>query len=132
MKRQSINHKMKKILIAAILSTLNFTSLLAQNTPIDTTALDEIIVTYQADKRTPFTYQNLSAKALKVKSTGQEPSFLLADTPSITNYSDAGHSQGYSYFRLRGIDQTRVNITLDGVYRKHRKKYINTATRSTL
>jgi len=106
---------MKRLLIATLLTALNYHLLLAQNTPIDTTALDEIIVTYQADKRTPFTYQNLSAKTLKIKSTGQEPSFLLADTPSITNYSDAGHSQGYSYFRLRGIDQTRVNITLDGV-----------------
>jgi iron complex outermembrane receptor protein len=40
---------------------------------------------------------------------------LLSETPSITNYSDAGNSQGYSYFRLRGIDQTRINMTLDGV-----------------
>lgn len=77
--------------------------------------LDEVIVTYQAGKRTPITFQNISSKELKAKSTGQEPSFLLAETPSVTNYSDAGNSQGYSYFRIRGIDQTRINITLDGV-----------------
>jgi iron complex outermembrane receptor protein len=77
--------------------------------------LKEIIITYQADKLTPITFQNISSKDLKTKSTGQEPSFLLSETPSITNYSDAGNSQGYSYFRLRGIDQTRINITLDGV-----------------
>ena len=77
--------------------------------------LKEIIITYQADKLTPVTFQNISSKELKIKLTGQEPSFLLSETPSITNYSDAGNSQGYSYFRLRGIDQTRINITLDGV-----------------
>ncbi len=77
--------------------------------------LKEIIITYQADKLTPITFQNISSKDLKTKSTGQEPSFLLSETPSITNYSDAGNSQGYSYFRLRGIDQTRINMTLDGV-----------------
>lgn len=77
--------------------------------------LKEIIVSYQADKHTPVTFQNIRAKELKIKLTGQEPSFLLAETPSITNYSDAGSSQGYSYFRMRGIDQTRINITLDGV-----------------
>lgn len=77
--------------------------------------LKEIIITYQADKLTPITFQNISSKDLKAKSTGQEPSFLLSETPSITNYSDAGNSQGYSYFRLRGIDQTRINMTLDGV-----------------
>jgi iron complex outermembrane receptor protein len=83
---------------------------------LDTTkTLREVIITYQADKLTPITFQNISSKELKTKSTGQEPSFLLSETPSITNYSDAGNSQGYSYFRLRGIDQTRINMTLDGV-----------------
>ncbi len=91
--------------------------LIAQdNLKTDTmTTLKEVIVIYQADKFTPFTFQNIDSKTLKKKSIGQEPSFLLAETPSITNYADAGNSQGYSYFRLRGIDQTRVNITLDGV-----------------
>jgi iron complex outermembrane receptor protein len=77
--------------------------------------LKEVIVTYQADKHTPITFQNIRAKEVKLRLTGQEPSFLLTETPSITNYSDAGSSQGYSYFRMRGIDQTRINITLDGV-----------------
>ncbi len=89
----------------------------AQDTlTFDTTkTLTEVIVTYQADKPTPITFQNIRAKEIELKSTGQEPSFLLSETPSITNYSDAGSAQGYSYFRLRGIDQTRINITLDGV-----------------
>jgi len=77
--------------------------------------LNEVVVTYQAYKQTPVTFSNLYAKEVKNKSVGQEPSFLLSETPSITNYSDAGNSQGYSYFRLRGIDQTRINMMLDGV-----------------
>ncbi len=77
--------------------------------------LQEVVVTYQANKSTPITFQNISAKELELKSTGQEPSFIISETPSITNYSDSGNSQGYSYFRLRGIDQTRINMTLDGV-----------------
>ncbi len=77
--------------------------------------VETTIITYQADVLIPVTYQNISAQEIKIKSLGQEPSFLLSETPSITNYSDAGSGQGYSYFRLRGIDQTRINITLDGV-----------------
>jgi len=77
--------------------------------------LSEVTVSYQADKSTPVSFQNLTGKELKLKSTGQEPSFILSQTPSITVYSDAGSTQGYSYFRIRGIDQTRVNMTLDGV-----------------
>jgi len=77
--------------------------------------LNEVTVSYQADQATPVSYQNLDAKTLKLLSTGQEPSFILSQTPSITASSDAGSTQGYSYFRIRGIDQTRVNMTLDGV-----------------
>jgi len=77
--------------------------------------MKEVVVTYQADKLTPITFQNINGKELKAKSIGQEPSYLLSETPSITVYSDAGSTQGYSYFRMRGIDQTRINISLDGV-----------------
>jgi iron complex outermembrane receptor protein len=77
--------------------------------------LREVMVTYQAGKATPVTYQNLNMKVLDEKNTGQEPSFLLSETPSITVYSDAGNMQGYSYYRLRGMDQTRINTTLDGM-----------------
>lgn len=80
-----------------------------------TKELKEITVTYQADRLTPITFQNINSKEIKSKSIGQEPSFLLSETPSTTVYSDDGNTQGYSYFRMRGIDQTRINITLDGV-----------------
>lgn len=81
----------------------------------DSSSLSEILVTYQAEQATPFTFQNIGQTAIQDKSTGQEPAFLFAQTPSMTAYSDAGNTQGYSYIRLRGIDQTRINITLDGV-----------------
>jgi len=106
-----------KYFILFLLTLLTSQQLKAQDTPrFDTTkTLKEVIVTYQADKLTPITFQNLTSIDLKAKSTGQEPSFLLSELPSITVYSDAGNTQGYSYFRMRGIDQTRINITLDGV-----------------
>jgi iron complex outermembrane receptor protein len=87
----------------------------AQDTLQPARTLQEVVVPYQADKLTPVTFQNISGKELNARSVGQEPSFLLNQLPSITNYSDAGHSQGYSYLRMRGIDQTRINISLDGV-----------------
>ena len=74
-----------------------------------------ITITYQAYKRMPVTFQNINFEEIKLKSVGQEPSFLLSETPSVTAYSDAGNTQGYSYLRLRGIDQTRINMTLNGV-----------------
>lgn len=76
--------------------------------------LDEVVI-YKANTITPVTYQNLDMKVIDQKNTGQEPSFLLSETPSITVYSDAGSYQGYSYYRMRGMDQTRINTTLDGM-----------------
>ena len=46
---------------------------------------------------------------------GQDVPNFLNTMPSMTSYSDAGGYSGYSYLRLRGMDQTHINITLDGV-----------------
>lgn len=46
---------------------------------------------------------------------GQEPSFILSNRPSVFAYSDTGNEYGYAYFRMRGMDQTRVNMTMDGM-----------------
>jgi len=82
----------------------------------DAVLLEECVITfYRANKSTPITYKNIDAKELNEKSVGQEPAFLLNQTPSVNSYSDAGNMVGYSYFRLRGIDQTRINMTWDGV-----------------
>lgn len=83
----------------------------------DSVGLETVTITseYAAVSQTPVTFTNLNREELARKSFGQEPSFLLATTPSITAYSDAGSGQGYSYYRIRGIDQTRINMTLDGV-----------------
>ncbi|GAA4850728.1 TonB-dependent receptor [Algivirga pacifica] len=105
-----------KNFIAVLFTVLMSTQMFAQEIALDTAKqLEEVIINYQADQKTPVTYQNIKSAELKLKSVGQEPSFLLAETPSVTNYSDGGGSQGYSYFRLRGIDQVRINMTFDGV-----------------
>ena len=52
---------------------------------------------------------------LQRTAAGQDAPLVIASTPSATVYSEAGGYSGYSYIRLRGVDQTRLNITLDGV-----------------
>ncbi len=69
-----------------------------------------------ADDKTPVSFQNIKPEQFGDFNIGQEPSYILSQlSPSVTVYSDAGNSQGYSYIRLRGIDQTRINMTLNGV-----------------
>ena len=45
---------------------------------------------------------------------GQEPANLFAKNPSIIALNDNGTEFGYGYFRIRGLDQTRINVMLDG------------------
>ena len=47
---------------------------------------------------------------------GQDvPLLLQGAAPSLTSYAETGNYWGYSYIRLRGIDQSRINLTLDGI-----------------
>jgi iron complex outermembrane receptor protein len=101
--------------------TLLFYSLLAnaqeKSDSIRQINLDERVIVQgvRATAETPATFTTVQAKKFRSLNFGQEPSFLLNRLPSITNHADAGSFSGYSYFRIRGIDQTRVNMTLDGV-----------------
>ncbi|MFI5233201.1 MAG: TonB-dependent receptor, partial [Gemmatimonadales bacterium] len=64
---------------------------------------------------TPAAQSTMTRDQITRTFTGQDAPNLLNTMPSMTSYSDAGGYSGYSYLRLRGVDQTRINITLDGV-----------------
>jgi iron complex outermembrane receptor protein len=78
--------------------------------------LEEVsISSIRADRNFPVTETTIKQSELERNYTGQEMPVILAQTPSVTWYSDGGNYTGYSYLRLRGLDQTRVNYTLNGV-----------------
>lgn len=56
----------------------------------------------------------IEEKDLISNNYGQEPSHYFAEMPSVFSFSDNGTDFGYGYFRIRGLDQTRVNVTIDG------------------
>jgi iron complex outermembrane receptor protein len=77
---------------------------------------EEVVVqAVRADVETPVTKTDLGRPDLQRLDYGQEMPFLLKEVPSVTQYSDAGNGSGYAYLYLRGIPQTRLNVTLDGV-----------------
>jgi len=79
--------------------------------------IDEKVVVQavRAEDRTPVTKTDVGREAIEAANRGQETPFLLASTPSVNVQSDSGTAAGYAYFNIRGIGQTRLNITLDGV-----------------
>lgn len=77
---------------------------------------EEVVVqAVRAGEKTPVTKSDVEREAIELVNRGQEMPYLLAATPGINVSSDAGTATGYAYFNIRGIGQTRLNITLDGV-----------------
>ena len=74
-----------------------------------------VVEAIRADARTPVTKHDIPREEIERRNLGQEMPFLLEPVPSLNNYSDTGLGSGYSYLYLRGIQQTRINMTLDGV-----------------
>jgi len=54
-------------------------------------------------------------ESLVSENHGQEPSHVFRKMPGIFSMNDNGTEFGYGYFRIRGLDQTRINVTLDGM-----------------
>lgn len=75
------------------------------------------VSSYRIGADAPVTHTTISAGDIRRWHQGQDPQFLLEKTsPSILAFSESGTGiTNYGSFRLRGIDQTRVNVTIDGV-----------------
>jgi len=77
---------------------------------------EEVVVSaLRAGGRNPVTYTNLDADALAPKNLGQDLPMLLSQTPSLITSSDAGSGVGYTWMNIRGSDQSRINITMNGI-----------------
>ncbi|MEX1190806.1 MAG: TonB-dependent receptor [Brumimicrobium sp.] len=69
----------------------------------------------RADEKTPTTYTNVDREEIEKKNYGQDLPFLLQSTPSTVVTSDAGAGVGYTGVRIRGVDPTRTNVTVNGI-----------------
>ena len=69
----------------------------------------------RADNTTPTTYTNLSKEEIQKGNFGQDIPYLMQKTPSTVVTSDAGAGVGYTGIRIRGVDPTRTNVTINGI-----------------
>jgi iron complex outermembrane receptor protein len=72
------------------------------------------VTAIRAGEEAPVTKTNLGRQEIEELSYGQDVPELLQHTPSVTWYSDSGIGANYSYLSMRGIQQTRINMTFDG------------------
>lgn len=79
-------------------------------------ALERVTVTaLRADGNAPISERTVRQEEIERRYAGQEVPLVLQSAPSMTAYAETGTYWGYSYMRLRGIDQSRINLTLDGI-----------------
>lgn len=63
----------------------------------------------------PVTFSNISADELEHRYTIQDIPVLLSELPSTSFYSESGNGIGYNYLTLRGFDQRRISVMINGV-----------------
>jgi iron complex outermembrane receptor protein len=112
-----------RLLAAPVL--LGATSLAAQPTRPDSSssdttrqrALEGVLVrAFRAADAAPIAQTTISRTTIERRSFAQDvPLMLQGAAPSLTAHAETGTNWGYSYLRLRGIDQSRINLSLDGI-----------------
>jgi iron complex outermembrane receptor protein len=75
----------------------------------------EVTATRAQERETPVTFTNLPQKELREMYYAQDLPMILSQMPSTTWYSENGNGIGYSYVKMRGFDQARIGVTLNGV-----------------
>lgn len=77
---------------------------------------DEVVVrATRAGNKTPMAYENMEQEEIAAQNMGQDMGYLLSLTPSLVQSSESGTGIGYTNFRIRGADPSRINITVDGI-----------------
>ncbi len=78
--------------------------------------LDEVFVSaIRVNKTTPVTFSNLKKEEFASRNLGQDIPILMNFLPGVVTTSDAGAGVGYTGIRVRGSDNTRVNVTINGI-----------------
>ncbi|MCF0172785.1 MAG: TonB-dependent receptor plug domain-containing protein, partial [Bacteroidales bacterium] len=87
-----------------------------QDTLISERLNEAVVQGVRADPAAPFAVTEVSKVQLSAFSrTGRELPFLLSRTPGVISWSENGMGTGTSYMRIRGADDSRINVTLDGI-----------------
>ncbi|MFA6110298.1 MAG: TonB-dependent receptor [Candidatus Latescibacterota bacterium] len=79
--------------------------------------LAETVVTAgrAVDGETPIAFSELSGEQLRARQGVQETPLLLTELPNVYAYADAGNGVGYSYLKIRGFDQKRIGVMVNGI-----------------
>jgi len=69
----------------------------------------------RAKENSATTFKTLNKDDIKKVNLGQDIPYLLDQTPGVVIGSDAGAGIGYTNMTIRGSDNERINVTLNGI-----------------
>jgi iron complex outermembrane receptor protein len=75
----------------------------------------EVTTTRATERGSAVAFTELDRPAIQERYWAQDVPMLLAETPGVYAYSDAGNGVGYSYVKVRGFSQRRVAVTVNGI-----------------
>jgi iron complex outermembrane receptor protein len=74
------------------------------------------VVANQALERvSSVTFNNIRGEELKARYTIQDIPEVISELPSTTFYSENGNGLGYNYLSIRGFDQRRISVMINGI-----------------
>ncbi len=74
-----------------------------------------IVKATRASKGTPTSHETMDSEEIDRRQMVQDIPYLIQLTPSVVSTSESGTGIGYTGFRIRGSDPTRINVTIDGI-----------------
>ena len=83
----------------------------------DVVSIPEVVVTGNraSEKGSTISFSNLSKAEIERLSVTKDIPAILNSLPSTSFYSESGTGIGYGYIRIRGFDQRRISVLVNGV-----------------
>ena len=77
----------------------------------------EMVITADraVERETPVAFADMNRETVEKLYWAQDVPMLLMEMPGVYSYSDAGNGIGYSYLKIRGFDQKRVGVMVNGI-----------------
>ncbi|MEL6916465.1 MAG: TonB-dependent receptor [Bacteroidota bacterium] len=113
-------HRIKTTFMMLAFFSLSI-SVIAQEKPTDSLVgkkivLDEVLVSaLRVTNESPVTFSNLNKEQIQSRNLGQDIPILLNFLPSVVSTTFDGTGIGYTDIRIRGADNSRINVTVNGI-----------------
>lgn len=113
--QKSAPRTIKTILLLTVFALGVRTAVAQQEDSVKYYELQGVSVSAPLEGEGVFATSNVGRDAIQKNLGNGSVNNMLELVPAMVTTSDAGTGIGYTYMRIRGIDQTRINVTVNGV-----------------